>query len=87
MPKKWYTIEKRIPGEKKRNERENEMAEQEFEIENGKLIKYNGPGGKVVIPNGVKSIGGQAFYFCAGLVSVTVPNSVMTSLELAVTSF
>lgn len=29
----------------------------EFVIENGVLIKYNGPGGNIVIPDGVRQIG------------------------------
>ena len=36
----------------------------EFEIENGVLKRYTGPGGDVVIPDGVTSIGDQAFYLC-----------------------
>ena len=52
------------------------MAEQEFEIENGKLIKYNGPGGDVVIPAGVTEIGDSAFSDCDGLTSITIPDSI-----------
>lgn len=33
----------------------------EFEIENGVLTKYNGPGGDVTIPDGVVGIGAYAF--------------------------
>ncbi len=48
----------------------------DFVIENGVLKKYVGPGGDVVIPEGVTSIGDRAFYWCSGLTSVTIPDSV-----------
>ena len=48
----------------------------EFEIENGVLKRYTGPGGDVVIPDGVTSIGDQAFYLCGKMTSVTMPDSV-----------
>ena len=53
----------------------------EFEIENGVLKRYTGPGGDVVIPDGVTSIGDQAFYLCGKMTSVTSPNSVSWGLE------
>ena len=34
----------------------------DFRINNGVLEKYVGPGGDVVIPDGVTSIGKEAFY-------------------------
>lgn len=49
---------------------------QEFVIEKGVLTEYKGPGGDVVIPEGVKEIGNQAFTGCKGLASVTIPKSV-----------
>lgn len=52
----------------------------DFEIENGVLVKYTGAGGDVVIPDGVTSIGDWAFSRCVGLTSVTMPDSV-TSIE------
>lgn len=52
----------------------------DFVIENGVLIKYVGPGGNVVIPNGVISIGCAAFAGCGSLTSVLIPDSV-TSIE------
>ena len=51
-------------------------ADSDFTIENGVLTKYNGPGGDVVIPDGVTSIGSYAFNNCTGMTSVTIPNSV-----------
>ena len=44
-----------------------------FQIQNGVLTKYTGPGGDVTIPEGVKEISGYAFYGCANLTSVTDP--------------
>ncbi|MBQ1768391.1 MAG: leucine-rich repeat domain-containing protein, partial [Oscillospiraceae bacterium] len=48
----------------------------DFVIENGVLTKYVGPGGDVVIPDGVTSIGGYAFSFCEKLKSIMIPESV-----------
>ena len=53
----------------------------DFIIENGVLKKYNGPGGDVVVPDGVAEIGGGysgAFHFCSSLTSVTLPQGVTT---------
>jgi len=46
------------------------MANKDFIIENDVLIEYTGEGGEVVIPNGVTSIGDEAFADCNGLTSV-----------------
>lgn len=52
-------------------------TKQEFVItKKGVLTKYNGPGGDVVIPEGVKEIGPDAFCDCHSLQSVTIPESV-----------
>ena len=48
----------------------------DFVIENGVLKKYNGPGGDVVIPDGVTEIGDRAFFRCGSLESVTIPDGV-----------
>ncbi|MDR1115845.1 MAG: leucine-rich repeat protein [Tannerella sp.] len=45
---------------------------------NGVLIQYTGPGGDVVIPNGVKSIGSYAFQNNATITSIFIPNSVIS---------
>ena len=52
-------------------------TKQEFVItKKGVLTKYNGPGGDVVIPEGVKAIGERAFYGCKSLKSVIIPEGV-----------
>lgn len=48
----------------------------EFVMEDGVLKKYCGPGGHVVIPEGVTGIGNSAFRDCTTLTGVTLPNSV-----------
>lgn len=51
-------------------------ADGDFTIQDGVLTKYNGSGGDVVIPDGVKSIDDLAFNECKTLTSVTMPDSV-----------
>lgn len=51
-----------------------------FIIEDGVLTGYTGPGGDIVIPKGVTSIGDCAFYDCDSITSVSIPKSV-TSIE------
>ena len=49
---------------------------EDFVIEKGVLKEYKGPGGDVVIPEGVKKIGISAFCCCSGLTNVTIPEGV-----------
>jgi hypothetical protein len=49
---------------------------QDFEIEDGRLIKYHGAGGHVIIPDGVTCIASCAFWGCKSLLAVTFPDSV-----------
>ena len=48
----------------------------DFIIENGVLKKYTGPGGDVVIPDGVTRIGDKSFYWNLSATSVFIPESV-----------
>lgn len=48
----------------------------DFVIKKGVLEKYKGPGGDVVIPEGVTSIGARAFERCNTITSVMVPSGV-----------
>lgn len=48
----------------------------DFIIENGVLKNYVGPGGDVVIPDGVTAIGNQAFWANKSLKSVKIPEGV-----------
>lgn len=48
----------------------------DFVIENGELQKYKGQGGDVVIPEGVTSIGREAFAGCSSLASVVISEGV-----------
>lgn len=48
----------------------------DFVIENGVLTKYKGPGGDVVIPDGVTSIQWSVLKGCKTLTTLTIPDSV-----------
>lgn len=54
-----------------------------FVIEDGVLEEYTGPGGEVVIPQGVTRIGEGAFEGCSSLSGVVMPQGVMTIGESA----
>jgi len=49
---------------------------QDFEIKNGKLIKYHGNDKEVIIPDDVTIIESEAFRDCKSLISVMIPDSV-----------
>lgn len=49
---------------------------QDFLIENGVLIKYNGPGGDVTIPEDITMVGWMSFQNCINVTGVTIPEGV-----------
>jgi len=53
-------------------------SDPDFKILKGVLIKYKGTAEVVVIPDGVTTIGQQAFRDCTGITSITIPDSVTT---------
>ena len=55
----------------------------EFEIDGTTLIRYTGNKPQVLIPEGVISIGEEAFADCKSLASVTIPDSVTSIGEAA----
>ena len=55
----------------------------DFIIENGVLKKYVGPGGDVVIPKDVTSIGVGAFDGCTNLTSSVLPDGVISFYDWA----
>lgn len=52
------------------------VFEAEFEIKDSVLKKYNGSRVEVIIPDGVTSVGDEAFYGCSSLTSVIIPDGV-----------
>jgi len=53
----------------------------DFQIEGKVLKKYNGAGGDVVIPDGVKEIGTSAFYDFTRLTPTIIPGNGKKSTE------
>ena len=51
-------------------------AAEEFEIEKDRLVRYYGPGGDVVIPEGIKIIGEAAFIKNKTIRSIVIPEGV-----------
>ena len=53
------------------------FADSEFEIEDGVLIKYNGSAEEVVIPEGVTTIGNNAFAYNMTIKKLVLPESLL----------
>ena len=60
---------------------EAQKSQNDFVIVNGILVEYDGEGGNVIIPDGVTTIGEEAFYECSNLTSISIPKSVK-SIEI-----
>ena len=54
----------------------NVFAADDFEVVMGRLEKYRGPGGHVIIPDGITTIGYNSFTGSTGLTGVTIPDTV-----------
>lgn len=46
----------------------------DFSIKHGTLVKYQGPGGEVVLPEEVTAIGEGAFWACKTITSIVIPD-------------
>lgn len=55
----------------------------DMEIEDGVLVKYDGPGGDIAIPEGITKIGYEAFRGCKGLRTIIIPEGVTVIETLA----
>ena len=64
----------RLQAERERQE--SARIARDFEIVDGVIRKYKGADKDVVIPDGVKKIGGESFKGCAKIEKITIPNSV-----------
>lgn len=53
-------------------------AEPEFQIENGVLLSYSGPGGDIVIPEDVTDVRDRAFGRNPDITSITYPESIIS---------
>jgi hypothetical protein len=53
-------------------------AEDEFDIQDGVLISYNGVSAQVIVPDGVDKIGNNAFFENTVITSVSIPNSAVS---------
>ena len=64
------------PKPKENTEPIRPVEDPDFSIRDGRLEKYEGPGGDVTIPTNVTRVMYAAFRGCTGLTSVTIPASV-----------
>ena len=69
------------------NEADEVQEKEEFVVKHGVLVRYNGEGGQVTIPDGVQEIGSDAFEDCLeNLTGITFPEGFTTIQEQAFVS-
>ena len=71
-----HTVEINVKESERMFGKNNKEDTNGFKIRNGKLEKYRGEGGEVIIPDYITSIEGYAFLDCKKLIGITIPNSV-----------
>ena len=69
--------------EKKSQEIVKASANDDFDIEDGVLVRYYGDGGEVKLPEEVIHIGDYAFYNCENLDSIQIPEGIISIGESA----
>lgn len=67
------------------NDRPYADSDEEFVIQNGVLVAYNGPGGEVVVPEGVTTLGTQVFELNPTITKLVLPEG-LTDIEFAAIS-
>lgn len=70
------TLLKNGAGNDKPAAKKSKSKKKEFNISGNTLNKYLGDEANVIIPDGVESIGPDAFYHCCGIKSIKIPDSV-----------
>lgn len=57
---------------------ERDIDKDNFLIEDGELVRYQGEDENVVVPRGIVSIGDRAFSYCTSISSIDIPEGVIT---------
>lgn len=73
-----FDLKKRKPQYEFRNKHTVKSDNPDFVIDDDRFVKYNGHDSKVIIPEGIKSIGPCAFWDNQSIEEVTLPNSLIS---------